>query len=157
MPATVPTELVGFDSNGARCAAWLTRPTGDGPHPAVVLVHGLGATREMMLPQYEQHFAAAGIATLAFDYRYTGASEGHPRQHFSMASQECDVEAALAFAASHPEIDAQRIGLWGTSLGAMHVIRVAAQRKDLAAASSSASSCMAQRRRAAPICPHCCA
>jgi alpha/beta superfamily hydrolase len=98
------------------------------------LVHGLGATHDMMLAQYEQHFADAGIATLAFDYRYTGASEGEPRQHISMANQRDDVDAALAYLGTRPEIDAGRLGLWGTSLGAMNVVRVAAVRTDVVAA-----------------------
>jgi fermentation-respiration switch protein FrsA (DUF1100 family) len=97
-------------------------------------VHGLGATHDMMLPQYEQHFAAAGIATLAFDYRYTGASDGQPRQHISTREQCDDVAAALEHLKSRPEIDGGRIGLWGTSLGGMNVIRVAAARDDIAAA-----------------------
>ena len=133
IPLTIPTARVDFRSGGTRCAAWLTLPAGDGPHPAVVLVHGLGATHEMMLPQYEQHFAAAGIATLAFDYRYTGASDGEPRQHISTREQRDDVVAALTRLAQAPGIDAMRIGLWGTSLGAMNAIRVAAEHDDVAA------------------------
>src|SRR6185312_6324030 len=125
MPATCPTERVDFSSRGIRCAAWLTLPAGPGPHPALVLVHGLGATHDMMLVQYEQHFAAAGIATLAFDYRNTGASEGQPRQHISLRNQQADVAQALAHLKALPEIDAGRIGLWGTSLGAMTVVRTA--------------------------------
>jgi predicted alpha/beta-fold hydrolase len=74
MPATIPTQRVDFSSGGTRCAAWLTLPPGDAAHPAVMLVHGFGATHEMMLAQYEQRFAASGIATLAFDYRNTGES-----------------------------------------------------------------------------------
>lgn len=131
---TIPTERLDFFSGGTRCAAWLTLPAGPGPHPAVVLVHGLGAIRDMMLPGYEQHFATAGIATLAFDYRYTGASEGQPRQRISLNRQRDDVHAALAWLRTHPAIDASRLGLWGTSLGAMNVVRVAAQRADIAAA-----------------------
>ena len=134
MPVTLPTQRVDFRSDGTRCSAWLTLPPGAGPHPAVVLVHGFGATHDMMLPQYEQHFAAAGIATLAFDYRYTGASDGEPRQHISLRKQRADVAAALALAMSRPEIDATRVGLWGTSLGGMNVVRVAAARNDVAAA-----------------------
>jgi fermentation-respiration switch protein FrsA (DUF1100 family) len=88
----------------------------------------------MMLPQYEQHFAAAGIATMAFDYRYTGASDGQPRQHISTKAQYDDVAAALEHVKSRPEIDGRRIGLWGTSLGGMNVIRVAAARDDVAVA-----------------------
>ncbi|GAS96760.1 alpha/beta hydrolase [Mycolicibacterium canariasense] len=131
---TIPTERLDFFSGGTRCAAWLTLPAGAGPHPAVALVHGLGAVRDMMLPGYEQHFASAGIATLAFDYRYTGSSEGQPRQRISLRRQGQDVHAALASLRAHPAIDSTRLGLWGTSLGAMNVVRVAAQRADIAAA-----------------------
>jgi pimeloyl-ACP methyl ester carboxylesterase len=134
MPTTIPTERIDFRSDGTRCAAWLTMPAAAGPHPAVVLVHGLGATHDMMLAQYEQHFAAAGIAVLAFDYRNTGASDGQPRQHISTRGQCRDVDAALAYLASRSDIDSTRIGLWGTSLGGMNVIRVAAARDDVAAA-----------------------
>lgn len=133
-PVTVPTTRTEFGSQGTRCAAWLTLPSRPGPHPAVVLVHGLGATHDMMLAQYEQHFAASGIATLAFDYRYTGGSDGQPRQHISMRVQCDDVAAALDFLVGHPEIDRARIGLWGTSLGGMNVVRVAAARDDTAVA-----------------------
>lgn len=131
---TIPSKRADFCSGGVRCAAWLTLPTGDGPHPAVVLVHGLGATREMMLPQYEQHFAAAGIATLSFDYRHTGESEGVPRQRFSMRTQRYDVTAALDHLATRPGIDGSRLGLWGTSLGGLNAVRVAAGRPDVGAA-----------------------
>jgi pimeloyl-ACP methyl ester carboxylesterase len=97
-------------------------------------VHGFGATRDMMLPQYEQHFAAAGVATLAFDYRSTGASDGQPRQRISMRRQRVDVAAAMNYLSTRPQIDPRRIGLWGTSLGGMHVLRVAAARDDVAVA-----------------------
>jgi pimeloyl-ACP methyl ester carboxylesterase len=134
MPVAIPTERVDFLCRGIRCAAWLTLPSGPGPHPAVVLVHGLGATHDMMLAQYEQHFAAAGIATLAFDYRNTGSSDGQPRQHISTREQRHDVVAALDHLKSRSEIDCARIGLWGTSLGGMNVVRVAAARNDVAVA-----------------------
>ncbi|BBY18444.1 alpha/beta hydrolase [Mycolicibacterium litorale] len=134
MPTTIPTERLDFTSQGTRCSAWLTLPVGHGPHPAVLLVHGLGATHDMMLAQYEQHFAAAGIATLAFDYRHTGDSDGSPRQHISVRLQCSDVAAALTHLAHDPRVDRTRVGLWGTSLGAMNVIRVAAARDDVAVA-----------------------
>ena len=123
MTSAIPVERVDFASGGDRCAAWLTLPSSPGPHPAVVLVHGLGATRDMMLPLYEQHFAAAGIAVLSFDYRFTGASGGQPRQRISIPEQCRDVGAAIDFLKRHPRVDAGRIGLWGTSLGGMNVVR----------------------------------
>ncbi|WP_409435509.1 alpha/beta hydrolase [Mycobacterium sp. SMC-14] len=131
MPFT--TVSTGFDSEGTRCAAWLTLPEGPGPHPVVVLAHGFGANHTMSLGQYEQHFAGAGIATLAFDYRHTGDSGGLPRQRLSLTRHRQDVGAAIDFARSRPELDSTRIALWGTSLGAMHVLKVAVGRADLAA------------------------
>lgn len=130
IPSTVATEFI---SEGSRCAAWLTRPAGAGPHPAVVLAHGLGANHTMALARYERHFSAAGIATLAFDYRNLGASDGNPRQRLSLRRHRRDITAALDFIRSAPGIDPARVALWGTSLGAMHVLRVAAERPDVAA------------------------
>jgi pimeloyl-ACP methyl ester carboxylesterase len=125
-----------FTSHGIRCAAWLTRPTAPGPHPVVVLAHGFGANHTMALGRYERHFADAGIATLAFDYRHLGASNGMPRQRLSLRRHRQDIASALDFVRALPGsfgIDAGRLALWGTSLGAMHVLRVAATRRDLAA------------------------
>ncbi len=87
----------------------------------------------MLMAQYEQHFARSGLATLAFDYRHTGQSEGVPRQRFSMRRHQQDVAAALDYLRSHDSIDSDRVGLWGTSLGAMHVLRVAGERGGVAA------------------------
>lgn len=133
MQTTLPTERVDIDSGGTRCAAWLTTPNAPGPHPAVVLAHGLGATHDMMLATYEQRFAAAGIATLAFDYRCTGDSDGLPRQHISLRDQRDDVISAVAWLRARNGIDPGRIALWGTSLGALNVVG-AAVRTDIAAA-----------------------
>ena len=57
MNADYDTARVSFMSRGTRCAGWLTLPDGPGPHPGLVLAHGLGATHGMLLSQYEQHFA----------------------------------------------------------------------------------------------------
>ncbi|WAJ45010.1 alpha/beta hydrolase [Mycobacterium sp. Aquia_216] len=133
MTAAYDTARVSFMSRGTRCAGWLTLPDGPGPHPGLVLAHGLGATHGMSLSQYEQHFAQSGLATLAFDYRYTGESGGEPRQRFGMRGHRQDVEAAFAYLRSHPSIDAARLGLWGTSLGALHVLQAAAHRVQAAA------------------------
>lgn len=123
-----------FPSGADYCAAWLTLPEGDGPHPVVLLVHGGGATHGMMLAQYEKWFSAAGFAVVAFDFRHLGESGGQPRQLFSLRRYFEDIEAALAFIAQRPELDAKRVALWGTSMGASHVVTMAARRPDIAAA-----------------------
>lgn len=129
------TMRLSFRSGGGQsCAAWLTLPEGEGPHPVVVLVHGGGATHAMMLDQYEQRFSAAGFAVLAFDFRHLGESDGEPRQLMSLKRYFEDIDAALAFVRTRPELDANRIALWGTSFGASHVVATAARRADIAAA-----------------------
>lgn len=128
------TEQTYFHSEGGRCAAWVTVPDASGPHPVVVLVHGGGAVHDMKLPEYEAAFSAAGLAVVAFDYRHFGASEGEPRQVMSVRRQLQDVDAALAFVASRPDLDSDRVALWGTSFGANHVLTAAARHPELAAA-----------------------
>ncbi|MGW4329917.1 alpha/beta hydrolase [Nocardia sp. NPDC004573] len=128
------TVRTSFPSGRDECAAWLTLPPGPGPHPAVLLVHGGGATHEMMLGQYEKWFSDAGIAVVSFDFRHLGESGGRPRQLVSRRRYAADVDAALAFTRARPEIDAGRIALWGTSFGASHVLAAAARHDDIAAA-----------------------
>jgi pimeloyl-ACP methyl ester carboxylesterase len=128
------TTRTSFTSGGDTVAAWLTVPERPGPHPVVVLVHGGGATHEMMLDQYEKWFSAAGLAVLAFDFRHLGESGGLPRQIVSPRRYAQDIDAALGFARSRAELDPERIALWGTSFGASHVVAAAARHPGLAAA-----------------------
>jgi alpha/beta superfamily hydrolase len=128
------TERTHFISGGQRCAAWLTLPAGAGPHPTVLLVHGGGATHDMILHQYETWFSAAGFAVLAFDFRHLGESDGEPRQLMDLGRYLEDIDSALAFIRSHHDLDAARVALWGTSFGASHVVATAARRRDIAAA-----------------------
>jgi fermentation-respiration switch protein FrsA (DUF1100 family) len=52
----------------------------------------------------------------------------------SVRRQLQDVDAALAFVAAHPDLDATHVALWGTSFGANHVLTAAARHPELAAA-----------------------
>jgi dienelactone hydrolase len=113
-----------FASDGVRCRAWLYRAAlgPDGRSPIMVMAHGLGATRGMGLAAFAERFAAAGIASLVLDYRHFGASDGEPRQLISARRQRADYLAALAHARSLRWVDPARIGLWGTSFSAGHVL-----------------------------------
>ncbi len=125
-----------FVSGDAFCAAWLYLPVGVERPPVVVLGHGLGAVREMRLDAYSERFAAAGIATLAFTYRYFGDSGGAPRQLMSVRRQLQDWDAALDFVKAVPELDGGRVAIWGSSFGGGHAIEVASRHPELKAAVS---------------------
>jgi len=90
------------------------------------MAHGLGAVKEMYLEFFARRFAEAGIAALLFDYRYFGASGGEPRQRVSPHDQIEDYRSALTCLSLLPEVDADRLGVWGTSFSGGHVLHVAA-------------------------------
>src|SRR5260221_6559381 len=109
--------------------AWLYLPDqarSGGRVLAVAMAHGFGAVKEMYLEPFARRFAAAGIAALVFDYRSFGASGGEPRQRVLPRDQIEDYRNALTWLSLLPEIDANRLGVWGTSFSGAHVIQVAA-------------------------------
>lgn len=127
---------VRFDSGESFCSAWLYLPEGAEKPPVVVLGHGLGAVREMRLDAFSERFAAAGIATLAFTYRYFGDSGGMPRQLMSVKRQLADWDAALDFVKGCADVDGNRVAVWGSSFGGGHAITVASRHPELRAAIS---------------------
>jgi dienelactone hydrolase len=133
---TMDRQDVTFSSSGTRCAAWLYRPDGDGPHPLVVMAHGFSATREQRLDAYAERFRVAGIGALVFDYRYFGASDGEPRQLLHIPSQLEDYHAAIAYARAVDWADPDRIAVFGSSFSGGHVIEVAAADPGIAASIS---------------------
>jgi len=122
-----------FRCGGEDCAAWLYRPAGPGPHPLIVMAHGLSATRDMRLPAYAERFAAAGIGALVFDYRHFGDSGGEPRQLLDVGRQLADWRAAIARARSLDWVDADRVALFGTSFSGGHAVKLAAEDPRVAA------------------------
>lgn len=90
----------------------------------------------MRLDAVSERFAAAGLATLAFTYRYFGDSGGEPRQLLSVKRQLADWDAALAFVKRRTDVDGSRLAVWGTSFGGGHAITVASRHPELLAAIS---------------------
>ncbi|MSQ67085.1 MAG: alpha/beta hydrolase [Gammaproteobacteria bacterium] len=118
---------VTFFSEGSRVVGDLFLPTGMQPgerRAGIVLCHGFTGVRELSLRDYAQCFAEAGFVTLIFDYRGFGESEG-PKWRLIPLEQVDDIRNALTWLSAQPEVDATRIGLWGTSFGGAHVPYVA--------------------------------
>lgn len=116
-----------FDAEGVTLRGWFYRPDGtQGPRPTVVMAHGFSATKEMYLDAFAERFAAAGLASLVFDNRNFGASGGEPRQEIDPWAQVRDYRHAISFARSLSDVDANRIGVWGSSYSGGHVLVVGA-------------------------------
>ncbi len=130
---TARREEVAFDVKGVAVRAWLFLPESvSSPVPCVVMAHGMGGIKNMGLDAYAGRFQEAGLAVLAFDYRYNGESAGEPRQLIWIPSQLEDYAGAIDYVRSLKEIDPARIALWGTSLSGGHVIVSAARDKRIA-------------------------
>jgi fermentation-respiration switch protein FrsA (DUF1100 family) len=135
---------VRFTSAGTTCAGVHLAGEGDafagaeGTRPCVVLAHGFGGTVDSGLLPYAERFAAAGLDALAFDYRHFGTSEGEPRQLLSIPAQLQDYACAIAFARTLPEVDPERIVVWGTSFSGGHVVAAAVADGRVAAAIAQA-------------------
>jgi len=120
-------EHVHFRSGDVRCAGDLyqpdTRP--DEPLAGVVMGHSVHMVKEALAPHAE-YLVRAGFAVLAIDYRTIGSSEGHPRGQVFPERYVDDVRNAISYLQTRDEIDPDRIGLWGHSLGATVAIQAAA-------------------------------
>lgn len=114
----------------------LTLPWGNGPYPAVVLVHGSGPHDgdETIGPNrpfadLALGLAAAGVATL----RYEKRTHAHPgefaveRGYTIEDETVADAVAAVELAASAPAVDPRRVFLAGHSLGGFLAPRIAAR------------------------------
>ena len=116
-----------FTSKGLRCSGWLYVPDDlktDAKAPAIVMATGFTGVKEAVLPDFATQFVNAGFVTLVFDYRYFGDSEGEPRsQNFPLELVE-DCRNAITWVSDQPEVDSQRIGIWGTSYGGGLVLYV---------------------------------
>jgi dienelactone hydrolase len=78
---------------------------------------GVTLTRKDGIPDYAERFARAGFVALAFDYRHWGGSEGEPRRWVSLRRQLEDWRGAVNYARGLEGVDAERIVVWGMSLG----------------------------------------
>jgi pimeloyl-ACP methyl ester carboxylesterase len=117
-PSPKTSEDVCFFNGDIKLSGTLHLPTRSGPYPAIVVLHAAsGGTRDF---HAYQHLAtalpAAGFATLLFDRRGAGDSEGD----FSTARFDdlaADALAGVALLKARQDIESSKIGVWGVSQG----------------------------------------
>ncbi|HNF36873.1 MAG TPA: prolyl oligopeptidase family serine peptidase [Anaerolineales bacterium] len=109
-----------FSADGTKLVGRLTMPSSAGPHAAFVMPHGSEAgTRDNFGAKLTAHyFLSRGIATLNYDKRGVGDSEGiyhESADSTNLKNLAADANAGVEYLLTRSEIDAQRIGLIGGS------------------------------------------
>ncbi|TRW87958.1 alpha/beta hydrolase [Mycolicibacterium sp. 018/SC-01/001] len=115
-----------FDLSGTTLRGKLARPDDSHrPAPVVILQSGLGGTAESLYGNAAA-FNDAGLAVLMYDHRYTGYSDGEPRQLFDPWQQCRDLRDVITHLTLRSDVDGDRIGLWGVSIGGANALFTAA-------------------------------
>lgn len=117
-----------FYSEGYKLVGDVYSPDDLGPNEqraGIVLCHGYTGVKDLYLPDNARVLTEAGYMVLAFDYKGWGDSEG-PRSRLAPYSRVADVQAALTYFATLPEVDPERLGIYGTSYGGATVVWVGA-------------------------------
>jgi hypothetical protein len=148
----VTTREVTFYSDGTACYARLFLPKGfssEGKTPGIVLAHGWAAVH-FSIDKYGARFAERGLVAMVIDYRGWGGSDGFvsttekvktsddtrfnrmktdvviKRTRLIPFKQVEDIRNAISYLQGEPGVDADRIGIWGSSFAGGNVIVAAA-------------------------------
>jgi dipeptidyl aminopeptidase/acylaminoacyl peptidase len=117
-----PGSRVEVPFEDATIVGVLRLPGGEGPHPTVLLIPGLDSTKEE-LRTTEETFLERGLATFSID----GPGQGEAEYDLAIRGDwSAPAEVLLAALTEIPEVDTERIGVWGVSLGGYYAPRVAA-------------------------------
>lgn len=113
-----------FSSDGVELRAWFIPPDPQSNGAAVVFVHGLGGNRGELLPEAAM-LVKHGYGALLLDLRNHGRSRG-TLTTLGYCEVE-DVGGAVAYLQARPEVNPDRVGLFGYSMGGATVLRAAAR------------------------------
>ena len=108
-----PAQVIDIPFDGDSFPANLRVPATDGPAPCVMLTCGADSTKEEF-HTLENEFLKRGVATCAYD----GPGQSLTQLKWRIRPDwEVPVGAVLDALAARPEIDGERIGIWGRSYG----------------------------------------
>jgi dipeptidyl aminopeptidase/acylaminoacyl peptidase len=119
---TPPGERVEIPYEGTTLYGILRKPAGVSKPPVMVMAVGLDSTKEET-DAYEAPFLARGIAILVFD----GPGQGEAQYDLAIRGDyEAPVKAVIDYIGTRADLDSNRVGMWGVSLGGYYAPRAAA-------------------------------
>ena len=134
-------------SDGVRIHGWFVPGSGG---PTLVWFHGNGGNISHRVDNIAGLNRRLGVSILIIDYRGYGLSEGSPTEQGTYL----DAEAAVAHALSRPDVDPERVVLFGRSLGCAVAAEMAVRHDAYAVVLESPfTSVLAMARQAYPFLP----
>ena len=114
----IELESGGGQSNQARIISYLARPPGNGPFPAVVVLHGCAGFHQDMLA-WADRLRRWGYVALAVD---SFGSRGIETACGGFGDQPADAFRALAYLTTQPYVRADHVAALGFSMGGASVL-----------------------------------
>jgi uncharacterized protein len=119
-----------YQSEGLKIYGLLTIPDAEMPaggYPAIVFNHGyippdVYRTTERYIA-YVDSLARSGYVVYRIDYRGHDRSEGEPSGAYGSPGYAIDVLNAVSSLQRHPQINPEKIGMWGHSMGGYLTLR----------------------------------
>jgi pimeloyl-ACP methyl ester carboxylesterase len=111
-------EEIRFESGSFELVGDLRVPAGDGPFPAIIMVHGDGPASRHGAVNFSRTievFQDNGYAVFSWDKPGTGESTGKFSEGHTLTERAAILVDSVKVLVEHPNIDASRIGLWGIS------------------------------------------
>ena len=122
-----PGKAVTIYSEGVplSCILWLPKNVKKSQkNPAIVVARGFASIKEFVTPGFAKRLNEEGYIVMGFDYRGIGKSGGVPGRHLPLECCE-DIRACMTYLEKREDVDPQKIGLLGDSMGGSHVIQAA--------------------------------
>lgn len=133
MYRTERRDAITFTNKGAKLFGIFHRPLAPPPYPTIVCAHGLAGHRTGRFRVYVDlatELSKKGFGVFRFDFRGSGDSEGD----FEMITpydEVSDLLEAVKVVQGDPEVDVNRIGMFGRSFGGIVTVLAAAQIPDV--------------------------
>ncbi len=132
--------VVSYQSEGLKIFALMTIPNSAKPKtgfPIIVFNHGYIPPAQYKTTEryvaYVDAFAKNGYIVFRPDYRGHGNSEGIASGGYGSPDYTIDVLNALASVKKHKDADANRVGMWGHSMGGSITLRAMVTTKEIKA------------------------
>ena len=123
-------------ADGIELAAWFVPPAPDSDGSMIIFLHGFGSNRGELLEQAAM-LTGRGYGALLPDMRNNGDSGG---THTTLGFNEVqDVRASVDYLLTRSEVNAERIGLVGMSMGAATALRATARIPEIRAVVAEAA------------------